>query len=465
MRELLDLFGYDADEIVAESVRVSQAFERLGITQEDIESTKKRLIGYYDLELVGVRKMLGLYLRDMVDLVLARDEGKTKVIYAIMAEGFDLIASAFGSKVRELFVSWPESLFEVLFGPGCFDKLVPILEAAENTWLKAGVVGHCANVKALVGALEMKLIPEPDMLVVSGFLCETAPKTIDILHEIYEVPMTYFGTCLDREAGEDTETEADRVRVAAIHMREVVAKLEEVLGVEISDEDVVEQVKGKRILRDNLQRIHEMIDSGEQVLMSAANESIVFLSARLAANVANVPRLAEATTLLRQELEDRAASGFSLAESSAPRLFVLVPASFTDPRLEHLIEDSGMVVASTEIDCFWPEGQRTPPRLEGTPDVYEGVCSYLYDSKTRKLAERIQIIEQVCKRLNVDGVICRSHVGCRTIHGDVLMVKEALTRDLGLPAMVLEYESFDPRFYDHESLKSKFEIFGQMVAQ
>lgn len=463
MHELLALFGYEEDEIENEAVRVAKAFERLGVTSQDIVDAKGRLTRYYDLELVGVRKMLGLYLRDMVDLVLARDEGKTKVVYAIMAEGFDLIASAFGSKTKELFVSWPESLFEVLFGPGCFEKLTPVLEAAENRWLKAGVVAHCANVKALVGALELKLIPEPDYLVVSGFLCETAPKTIDILHEMYGVPMSYFGTCLDREANEDPDTEARRVRVAARHMRELVEKMQEVVGVEISDDDVVEQVSGKRVLRDNLQKIHQMIDSSERVLMSAANESIVFLSARLAANAGNVPRLAEATTVLCEELERRVATGFDLMKEGAPRLFVMVPASFTDPRLEHLIEETGMIIASTEIDCFWPEGQRTPPKLEGTPDVYEGVCSYLYDSKTRKLAERIQIIEQVCRRLKVDGVVCRSHVGCRTIHGDVLVIKDALTRDLGLPAMVLEYESFDPRFYEEETLRGRFEMFKEMV--
>jgi len=465
MRELLNLFGYEDWEMEEQVPRVEEAFRRLGITAQDVESAKRRLSHYYNLEIVGVRKMLGLYLRDLVDLTLARDEGKTKIIYAIMAEGFDLIASAFGSKTKELFVSWPESLFEVIFGPGCFDKLIPILEAAENKWLKAGKVCHCANVKCLVGPLELGLIPEPDMLVVSGFLCETAPKTVDILHEIFRVPMSFFGTCLDREAGEDTETEIKRVRVAAQHMRALVKEMEGLLGVTVTDQDVVEQIQAKRVLRDNLQRIHEILDTSDRRLLSAANESIIFLSARLAANVGNVPRLAEATSLIREDLEKRLSSDFNLADPNSPRVFVLVPASFTDPRLEHLLEECGMVVASTEIDCFWPDGQRVPLRLEGTEDVYEGVCSYLYDSKTRKLSERLHIIKEVCKRLNVDGVVCRSHVGCRTIHGDVLMIKEAITRDLGLPAIVLEYESFDPRYYDHQALQGKFETFKQVLMQ
>lgn len=78
---------------------------------------------------------------------------------------------------------------------------------------------------------------------------------------------------------------------------------------------------------------------------------------------------------------------------------MLVPASFTDPRLEHLIEETGMIIASTEIDCFWPEGQRTSPKLQGTPDVYEGVCSYRGKEPTiyRSCAVRRSLVQSVIR--------------------------------------------------------------------
>jgi hypothetical protein len=94
---------------------------------------------------------------------------------------------------------------------GIFDKIVPILEAAEKKWLKAGAVAHCGNIKGFVGLFALDLVPRPDLLVTSGFLCEAAPKTIDLLHELYGIPIISFDTCQDRSTG---CTRGDRAGVA-----------------------------------------------------------------------------------------------------------------------------------------------------------------------------------------------------------------------------------------------------------
>jgi len=461
MIELLKLCGYDEHEDEQDILRARRAFQKLGITEEDIERAKQNIAKYYDIELVGIRKMLGIYLRDVVDLVLAREEGRTTIIYAIMAEGFDLIASAFTSKTREIFVSWPESLFEIVFGPTFFDKMIPVLEAAEARWLKAGIVSHCANVKMLVGLIALDLIPKPDMLVVSGFLCDTAPKTVDILHEFGDVPMAYFGTCLDRENDEEPEVERKRVALAAKHMRELVKTMEEVVGLKITDDDIWKQLEAKKALKDNMARLHDVLDRSERPPISATHGSVIFLMARLAANWWNVSRLIETTGILYEELEERVKRGYGVVEKGAPRILALVPVSFTDPRLEYIIEGLGMAV-TTEIDLFWPDGRRSPDP-EKSDDPYITLCAYLYDSKTRKLAERIQIIKGACKRLKIDGVLCRSHVGCRTIAGDIIVIKDAIKKELGLPTMLLESESFDPRVYNHEVFKRKMELFKMML--
>lgn len=461
MIELLKLCGYEESEIELEILRVERVFQKLGITNEDIERAKQRLTKYYDVELLGVRKMLGMYLRDVVNLVLAREEGKTKIIYAIMAEGFDLIASAFGSKSKEVFVAWPESLFEIVYGPTFFDKIIPVLEAAEAQWLKAGVVSHCGNVKMLVGLIAMDLIPKPDMLIASGFLCDTAPKTVDLLHEFGNVPMAYFGTCLDRELNEPPEAEKKRLVLAAKHMRELIEKMQDVLGIKISDDDIWAQLDAKKNLRSNMARLHDVLDRNDRPPISETHGSIIFLLARLAANWTNVPRLIDTTNILYSELEDRVNKGIGVVEKGAPRILALVPASFTDPRLEYLIEELGMSV-TTEIDLFWPDGRRAPSP-EKSSDPYITLCAYLHDSKTRKLTDRIRIITEACRRLKIDGVLCRSHVGCRTIAGDIIIIKDVIKKELGLPAIILESESFDPRVYNHELFKRKLELFKMML--
>ena len=50
MIELLKLCGYEEDELSRELPRIEKAFNKLGITAEDIETGKQRLHKFYDIE-------------------------------------------------------------------------------------------------------------------------------------------------------------------------------------------------------------------------------------------------------------------------------------------------------------------------------------------------------------------------------------------------------------------------------
>ena len=76
MIELLTLCGFEPQEIESELPRVEKAFNKLGITAGDIEQGKQRLAKYYDIELKGVRKAFRLCVRELVDSLLLKEEGK-----------------------------------------------------------------------------------------------------------------------------------------------------------------------------------------------------------------------------------------------------------------------------------------------------------------------------------------------------------------------------------------------------
>ena len=96
-------------------------------------------------------------------------------------------------------------------------------------------------------------------------------------------------------------------------------------------------------------------------------------------------------------------------------------------------------------------------------DPYEQMSLYLRGSHVTNLGERISIIIGACKRLKVDGVLARFHVGCRSNAGDAIMIKNAVTKELGIPVLLLEWEAFDPRVYNHEQYKRRFELFETMM--
>jgi len=137
MQELLKLCGFEEEEIKSELPRISRAFSILNISDEDIKRAQQRLKKYYDVELRGVRKIIRLCMLEMVNSMLAREEGKKKIIFQFMSPGFEMVGSALMSKSKDVLSA--HHCWAFLAVAGCiFDKIVPVLEAAESRWLKSG---------------------------------------------------------------------------------------------------------------------------------------------------------------------------------------------------------------------------------------------------------------------------------------------------------------------------------------
>ena len=90
--ELLRLCGYEPEEIERERPRIEKAFDKIELTPEDINRGMKRVNHYFDIELTSIRKMMGLWIKSLIDLVLAREE-RDKIIYCA-APPFPQLANA-----------------------------------------------------------------------------------------------------------------------------------------------------------------------------------------------------------------------------------------------------------------------------------------------------------------------------------------------------------------------------------
>jgi benzoyl-CoA reductase/2-hydroxyglutaryl-CoA dehydratase subunit BcrC/BadD/HgdB len=89
----------------------------------------------------------------------------------------------------------------------------------------------------------------------------------------------------------------------------------------------------------------------------------------------------------------------------------------------------------------------------------DGVQTSLHNS----LARRVVSITEGCKKLKIDGVMDRFHIGCRTVTADALMIKDAITKELGIPVLMVERDDFDPRVCNHEQYQKSLEVFKTML--
>jgi hypothetical protein len=456
MIELLELCGYSEQEIESELPRVEKAFNKLGITVDDIERGKQRLSKYYDVELKGVRKALRLILRELVDALLVRDEGVKNIIYGFMAPGFDLLSSALVTKSRDVFSIHHSWAFQIFVG--CvFGKIVPILEEAERKWLKAGMVAHCANLKTLVGPLTLGMYPKPDLLVTTGLLCETSPKTVDLFHEFYDIPVWYVDACQDRTSGEYPEP-SERVAIsAAKSLKRLAERIQEVVGFEITDDMLLEVQDAKGKMGEAFGRIRDLIANSAPLPLSPAHENIWMCLNVLALSIDGITEATEAVDTLYEELRERVAKGLGVVEKEAPRVLATLPMGQTDPRLEHLACEVGIAIVATDRNL-----EVSIKEIPEDPYMRFGIGMQVGAMHVPP-AMRIPLLIEGCKKLNIDGVLDRFHVGCRAVAGDALLIENAIKKELGIPVMLLEWENFDPRVYKHEEYKKRLEIFKMMM--
>ncbi len=329
MDEFLALCGFDKDEVDRESPRLQKTFNRLGITEEDVLRGKLRLATYFDMDLQGIRKLLRIYMKELANMVLARDEGKKTVIHACMAGGFETVGSAIVSHRSDVYVEVPNPIFMVVLG-SIFDKFVPILEAAERLWLKSGVVAHCGMVKSRLGLIALNLIPRPDMMVTSGLLCETSPKTNDLIHEVYDIDTYCYDTCQDREDNEYPDA-ARTIALAAQSMKKTTRSLMGKIGFDLSDGMIWEALHARSLYGQAMGKVFNLVRTGDPIPMSPTHENLLLWMNPLALTVDGLMEATEAVNLLHGELQDRIDRGIGVTQKGAPRILGILPPHHADP--------------------------------------------------------------------------------------------------------------------------------------
>ena len=144
-----------------------EAANRIGLTEKDMEFAVKEWIPeMWDLQYLGVRKMIGAITREAIDhskLMDYRKQG-VKLVYGIIPAiltPYQAIKKAGGDKV---FVGFPDLTQMNMLQP-LFHRGAPLFELAEQSGLTYGC-RHCALNKLRIGLHLKGVVPSPGHPVV-----------------------------------------------------------------------------------------------------------------------------------------------------------------------------------------------------------------------------------------------------------------------------------------------------------
>ena len=452
--ELLTICGFEVEEIDSGRPRIEKAFKKLELGHEDMEKAKDWIQQNHDMELLGVRKLLGIWLKELIDLVLAKDDGKKVVYY-----GFPTIAgpaAAIATASDEIYCVCPDAVLCYTMGQ-IFNKLTPILEAGEENGLPPGH-GLCSLQQIRVGGLAKGIIPVPDLVLTSSYYCDMGSKTDELLHERYGHPAVYADGSMDSRWGEFPNFLPERVDFLGGQLEKVLSKAMEALGVEITTEARYEGASRSRELFGAVRELVRLIKSAEAQPLSIVE---VEVARRLTSGSTSSRFMTdgpEVIAILNREVRERIEKDIAVVARDAPKVMILM-AHFSDPSITRMIENVGLSIPVTVHTTLASRIMKKTPFISGEELAKEQLERGPFHGSYGEIKRTAEAAQE----FDVDGVIFNYMFNCRPIAMLSHLLKQFVERETGIPVLSLEMDMYDSRTYNESALRIRVEAFAEML--
>jgi hypothetical protein len=458
-KEYFDTLGFDPVGVEKELPRIKKAFAKLGVTTEDLRICQKRLSEALDLSLAGVRKCLQVFFNETINLVLAGEEHE-KVVYTTLPGGGGAFVAPIMVGHPEVYAQCVDMLTAVSLHP-LFNKQVRCLEAGER-YLPAGNV-HCGGFRTLLGAMDLGIFAKPDLMVSWGVYCDEGPKASALIAEMNKVPIIYIDEYQDFSSDDPLNIPAPRYfEFVAGEMRKAYKEIEKVLGYEIPDDLLMNVTMESAPSHSDYVAIQQLMLERDPVPLSMPDCMYAFALSAISCTPQNQILRLDAMKTLREEVEQRAKRGEGPVKKGSPRILETVP-SFSDPTSNHIFQECGLQVVGTDMAMYPPEGAGDPD-LSGCYDFHTFIAKAIMATPASAgIAVRKIVMSAIVKKYKLDGVVLDVTYTCRVGAADSQIMKNFIEKELGIPALIMEHDVYDPRFFTPGQVRTRIETFAEQV--
>ena len=403
----------------------------------------------------------------------------------MIADHYRRIAEARETGMKLVYTFVPGNLNELI---RCFDNLLPVhpeINALQNAMRKrtaamildAEKLGHsedvCTYVKADIGMLRSgnigpggTRIPDPDLLLLSYTGCFTFMKWFELLRQEYDCPVAMMHTPYP---GEGRITPNMRAYAVKQLKEEVIPKLEQVSGQKFDIDRLREMMRHSRDAEEDLVTVLE--SARQRPSPIDAYFGGVYYIGPIFGAFRGTPEAAEYYSLLRQEVQARAASGKGPitpeGEMGAEkyRLVVEGPPNWTSFRefWKMFYEEGAVVVASsyTKVGGLYDQGFRHDPE-----NPLESMADYCFGCYTNlNLPSRVELLSKYIREYEADGFIINSIQSCNSFSAGQLLILREVEERTGVAGGFIESDLVDPRYFSAANIKNRLESYFQMIDQ
>jgi hypothetical protein len=450
---LYNLCGFEPEEIKEQRPRIEETLRRLNLQPEDVKKAESYVRNNFDIELMGVRKILAIWLRELSDLILAKEDGK-KVFYF----GFPSIGGlgmAIAAASEDVYAGCPDVILCHTMGQ-IFNKLNSILEAGEQNGLPAGH-SLCTLQTIRVGALAKGLIPIPDLVSLSSYYCDMGSKTDELLCERYGYPSVIVDGSMDSKWGEFPDYDPMRVKYLGSQINKLYDEVKKHMGISVTE------VEFKKGIQMSLGFMKSMGQLGAAMNADPVPVSMVDVSMARFLGTSSTRRamneVPQALETLIPEVQKRVEQGYGVTPKGAPRILLGFP-SFSDPSFIHMLENVGLAVSNQTLMSplrvkSWESDQPTLGEQRAEIEMRVG----FYHSNFGTVKRWGEVTED----LKVDGFIWNYLFNCRPVASTSHLLKQYVEKTTGIPVLSLEMDIYDSRYYTPSSLRTRIETFADIL--
>jgi len=434
--------------------------EKLGLTEDDVKfATEERLPAYFAVELEGIRKLLGCFVKETVDLTKANEykERGVKVVYGILPAILHYYYALKLTAPDKVYVSFPD-IFLTMVMNGFFHKLAPYLEEVEKAGIPYGC-RHCALNKTRYAARRLGVIPPPDISWIWGFICDEGPKTDEFICLYHDPEWKTYITRLphDQSLGTVEDEVIDRVEYLANQMRDGFESVQKEIGIKVPEEKITEVIGIWQRYAAKLAELARLMTADPQPLGAVSGR--LFWEGLFTPFNTGMESMEEALDITIREVKQRVAGKEGLLPEGAPKLMIysIHP---TVPWIAKMFEDNGVGIPLSEFFILTKK-QLTSPTFE---DPYMAAAEGWL--RTSGMVNPGYQAEQICEKLEThkfDGMVFGLMDFDRWLGSSHRLLARMVEEKTKLPVFYIEGDNWDDRDYSEEALRTRIESICEIM--
>jgi benzoyl-CoA reductase/2-hydroxyglutaryl-CoA dehydratase subunit BcrC/BadD/HgdB len=458
--DFLRLTGFEEDEIGKYLPEWRKASEKLGLTEEDVRfATEERIPAHFAVELEGIRKLLGCFVKETIELTKANEykQRGVKIVYGILPASLHFYYALKLTSPDKVFVSFPD-IFLTLVMNGFFHKLYPYLDEAEKAGIPYGC-RHCALNKTRYAARRLGIIPSPDINWIWGFVCDEGPKTDEFIRIYHDPEWKTYITRLphDQSLGTVEDEVIDRVEYLASQMRDGFEFTQKEVGVKVPEEKIKEVIVIWQRYATKLSELATLMAADPQPLGAISGR--LFWEGLFTPFCIGIEQMEEALDITIKEVKQRVSRKEGILPAGAPKLLMysLHP---TVPWVAKTFEENGVGIPLSEFFIL------TKKQLE--PSKFDDPYMVAAESwlRTSGMVNPGYQAEQICEKIEThkfDGMVFGLMDFDRWLGSSHRLLAKMVEDKTKLPVFYIEGDNWDDRDYSQEALRTRIESICEIM--